>query len=65
MRGGLSGAGQNELGYLSKLARISSVSGGSIMAGVLGLKWSKLAFGAVFAALQVEWSFRSTIDETL
>ena len=36
----------NELGYLPKLARISSVSGGSITAGVLGLKWSKLAFGA-------------------
>src|SRR5436305_6046076 len=36
----------NEWGYLPKLARISSVSGGSIMAGVLGLKWSKLAFDA-------------------
>ena len=34
----------NELGYLSKLARISSVSGGSITAGLLGLKWSRLAF---------------------
>jgi NTE family protein len=36
----------NELGYLPKLARISSVSGGSITAGLLGLKWSKLAFDA-------------------
>jgi NTE family protein len=34
----------NELGYLPKLARISSVSGGSIAAGVLGLNWSRLAF---------------------
>src|SRR5437867_195424 len=34
----------NELGYLPKLARISSVSGGSITAGVLGLKWQRLAF---------------------
>jgi len=34
----------NEIGYLSKLTRISSVSGGSITAGVLGFKWSKLAF---------------------
>src|SRR5512135_113307 len=34
----------NELGYLPKLARISSVSGGSITAGVLGLAWRKLAF---------------------
>lgn len=36
----------NEFGYLPKLARISSVSGGSITAGVLGLKWAKLAFDA-------------------
>ena len=36
----------NELGYLSKLDRISSVSGGSITAGLLGLKWPRLAFDA-------------------
>lgn len=36
----------NEFGYLPKLARISSVSGGSITSGVLGLKWSRLAFDA-------------------
>ena len=34
----------NELGYLPKLTRISSVSGGSITAGVLGLHWQTLAF---------------------
>lgn len=34
----------NELGYLPKLDRISSVSGGSITAGVLGLNWAKLNF---------------------
>lgn len=34
----------NELGYLPKLTRISSVSGGAIAAGVLGLKWSTLGF---------------------
>lgn len=34
----------NELGYLPKLDRISSVSGGSITAGVLGLNWPKLKF---------------------
>ncbi|HUT14411.1 MAG TPA: patatin-like phospholipase family protein, partial [Thermoguttaceae bacterium] len=34
----------NELGYLPKLDRVSSVSGGSITAGVLGLKWSRLTF---------------------
>jgi NTE family protein len=34
----------NELGYLKKLNRISSVSGGSITAVVLGYHWDKLAF---------------------
>jgi NTE family protein len=33
-----------ETGYLDQLARISSVSGGSITAGVLGLNWSELRF---------------------
>ena len=36
----------NELGWLPKLDRVSSVSGGSITAGVLGLNWGKLGFGA-------------------
>jgi NTE family protein len=34
----------NELGYLPKLDRISSVSGGSIAAGWLGSNWKKLDF---------------------
>jgi NTE family protein len=34
----------NEWGYLPAVDRISSVSGGSITAGVLGLKWSTLDF---------------------
>src|ERR1700760_4915069 len=34
----------NEVGLLGKLTRISSVSGGSITAGVLGLFWDKLEF---------------------
>ncbi len=34
----------NELGLLGKLKRISSVSGGSITAALLGLKWPKLDF---------------------
>src|ERR1700740_3073366 len=35
----------NELGHLPKLKRISSVSGGSITAGVLGRAWKELLFG--------------------
>ena len=34
----------NEVGLLGKLSRISSVSGGSITAGFLGLVWDKLEF---------------------
>jgi NTE family protein len=34
----------NEFGYLKKLARISSVSGGSITSAVLGMNWSRLEF---------------------
>jgi NTE family protein len=34
----------NELGYLPKLNRVSSVSGGSITNGVLGMNWERLSF---------------------
>lgn len=34
----------NEAGFLKKIDRISSVSGGSIIAAVLGMNWSKLDF---------------------
>jgi len=34
----------NEAGYLPRLDRVSSVSGGSITAGVLAMNWSKLRF---------------------
>ena len=36
----------NELGYLPKLDRVSSVSGGSITAGTLGMNWHNLVFDA-------------------
>lgn len=36
----------NELGFLPRLDRVSSVSGGSITAGVLGLNWGRLTFDA-------------------
>jgi len=44
----------NELGCLKKLDRISSVSGGSITAGVLGLNWSRLGFDAAGVAAEFE-----------
>ena len=34
----------NELGYLPQLTRICSVSGGSITAGLLGIRWKNLQF---------------------
>ena len=37
----------NELGYLPKLDRVSSVSGGSITAAVLGMNWSGLGLDPV------------------
>lgn len=36
----------NQLGMMAKLNRISSVSGGSITAGVLGMNWRDLGFAA-------------------
>jgi NTE family protein len=43
----------NELGLLKGLKRVSSVSGGSITAGMLGLKWTKLNFDAANVALNL------------
>lgn len=50
----------NEFGYLPKLERISSVSGGSITAGVLGLHWSSLQFdqNGIAQNLQAEFVTR-------
>lgn len=45
----------NELGYLARIDRISSVSGGSITAGLLGLRWGGLDFVCgVARALEVQ-----------
>jgi NTE family protein len=44
----------NELGYLPRLARISSVSGGSIAAAVLALAWTDLAFDDAGVSPQFE-----------
>lgn len=40
----------NEAGLLKKLNRISSVSGGSITSGMLGLQWKKLNFNGLGVA---------------
>ena len=53
----------NELGYLKKLARVSSVSGGSIAAGVLGYAWDRLVFDEKGRASQD--SFRQHVVEPL
>ncbi len=44
----------NQVGYLPKIDRISSVSGGSIIAGVLGLNWDGLAFDQNGVAAQFD-----------
>jgi hypothetical protein len=49
----------NQLGQPSTLARISNVSGGSITAAVLGLKWNRLGFDAAGVALAFE---REVVD---
>jgi len=44
----------NEAGYLPRLKRVSSVSGGSITAGVLALQWPNLQFDASGVARQFQ-----------
>jgi NTE family protein len=44
----------NEAGLLKKLHRVSSVSGGSIVAGMLGIKWQRLSWDAQGHATRLE-----------
>jgi NTE family protein len=44
----------NELGYLRRLTLVSSVSGGSITAGVLGMRWAELDWDAAGTATNFE-----------
>jgi NTE family protein len=59
----------NELRYLPKLDRVSSVSGGSITAGVLGLNWHNLVFDADGFATNLDEQFvqplRSVASKTI
>jgi len=45
----------NELGYLKRLDRVSSVSGGSITAGLLGLRWKPLQLDVAAQAPETEF----------
>src|SRR2546425_2429212 len=58
----------NETGLLKKLARVSSVSGGSITAGMLGLRWSNLNFASGVATnliSEVVDPIRRLADQTI
>ena len=55
----------NELGWLTKLDRVSSVSGGSITAGVLGHRWAQLKFQKTQAEAVTATNFESAIVEPL
>ena len=44
----------NELQYLPKLGRVSSVSGGSITSGALALNWKNLNFDSAGLALNFD-----------
>jgi NTE family protein len=60
----------NEAGFLPKLDRISSVSGGSIAAGVLAVNWSRMSVDGAGMATNLEDAFvaplrafaRKTVD---
>lgn len=53
----------NEMALLPKLARVSSVSGGSITAGVLGLNWNRLDFDSDGRATKLERFFVQPIQQ--
>ena len=55
----------NELGWLRKLSRISSVSGGSIAAGFLGSVWNRLEFNAAGVATNLTGVFADPLHDFL
>jgi NTE family protein len=55
----------NELGFLPQLSRIASVSGGSITAGFLGLRWRQFAFDASGVAANFDTAFVAPLRDFL
>jgi NTE family protein len=55
----------NELGYLPRLARVSSVSGGSITAGVLAKNWAQLDFDGTGVAQALCQPIRELAERTI
>jgi len=59
----------NDAGYLPRISRVSSVSGGSIAAGVLALAWEKLGFDDTGSSTKfvdlVEKPIRALAERTL
>ncbi|MEO1527520.1 MAG: patatin-like phospholipase family protein [Planctomycetota bacterium] len=53
----------NEMALLPKLSRVSSVSGGSIAAGVLGLNWNRLDFDNDGRATKLDRFFVGPIQQ--
>lgn len=54
----------NELGVLSKIKAISSVSGGSLINGILGMKWSGLKWEEGIATNLWEMVVKALVDAT-
>jgi len=60
----------NDGGFLPSLDRVSSVSGGSITAGMLGLSWSRLKFvqgvaSPILTPCKVEQTFRFACEDRI
>lgn len=55
----------NEVGLLSKLNRVSSVSGGSITAALLGMNWTKLDFSGTTGTPQVATNIRTLLVDPI
>ncbi|WP_206601463.1 patatin-like phospholipase family protein [Mycobacterium paraense] len=55
----------NEAGLLATLTRVASVSGGSIIAGILGLHWRRLDFRPSSIGIAVAQRFNELVEEPI